>query len=110
LVNIILLSSLSFKKLIDLSQPFFFSFLFSFFKKVPVFDARETTEGGQIEFEKLDDIFLRFEGEVPVGSCVAVGHSVTSYVGKKDDEERLGTKIHLGTNVLFVIVFGTPPI
>jgi len=62
-----------------------------------------------INFENLQDSFPKFQGEVPVGSCVAVGHSVSSYIGKKDDEERLGARMHLATNVLFVVVFGTPP-
>lgn len=77
---------------------------------MPVFDAREAVEDyGEVDFDRLDDHFPRFEGEVPVGSCVAVGHSMTTYIGKGDDETKFGTKIHLGTNVLFVIVFGTPP-
>jgi hypothetical protein len=58
----------------------------------------------------LHDIFPRFEGEIPTGSCVAVGHSVSSYIGKKDDEEKFGTGIHLATNLLFVVVFGTPSV
>jgi hypothetical protein len=40
---------------------------------------------------------------------MAVGHSISTYVGKKADEEKLGTNINLATNVLFVIVFGSPP-
>ena len=75
---------------------------------MPVFDAQEATQDAEIKFEDLDGVFSRFEGEIPYGSCVAVGHSISSYVGKKDDEEKIGTKIHLATNVLFVIVFGTP--
>lgn len=69
---------------------------------VPVFDARQTKLTAETNFECLEDTFPRFEGEVPVGSCVAVGHSVSSYLGRKADN------IHLATNVLFVIVFGTP--
>lgn len=61
-----------------------------------------------MEFEKLNEILPPFHGEVPVGSCVAVGHSISLYAGKKEDEEKSGTKAHLGTNVLFVILLGTP--
>lgn len=75
---------------------------------VPVFDAREVSRDVGVDFDKLDGCFSRFDGEVPVGSCVAVGHSLSSYIGKKDDEEKLGTNVHLGTNVLFVVVLGTP--
>lgn len=77
---------------------------------MPVFDARQVTDATQIEFENLDSIFPRFTGEVPNGSCVAVGHSLSTYIGKKEDEERTGTRVNLVTNVLFVIVFGTPSI
>ena len=76
-------------------------------KKVPAFDARETAPD-VLDFDNLEAIFPRFEGEIPIGSCIAVGHSISSYIGKQEDEERLGTKIHLATNMLFVIVFGTP--
>ena len=76
---------------------------------VPVFDAQETSQDADVDFDDLDGVFSRFQGEIPYGSCVAVGHSVSSYIGKKDDEEKIGTKIHLATNILFVIVFGTPP-
>jgi hypothetical protein len=77
---------------------------------VPAFDAREIAQDVRIDFEHFDDIFPRFEGEIPTGSCVVVGHSVSSYIGKKDDEEKFGTNIHLATNLLFVVVFGTPPV
>jgi hypothetical protein len=77
---------------------------------VPIFDARQVEQNIPVDFGKLDDIFPRFtrEHEVPIGSCVAVGHSVSTYIGKKDDEERFGTKIHLTTNVLFVVILGAP--
>lgn len=94
---------------------FFSSFLnpltkYFFIYLVPVFDARQVADAMQIEFENLDGIFPRFSGEVPNGSCVAVGHSVSTYFGKKEDEERSGAKVNLVTNVLFVVVFGTPSI
>ena len=85
-----------------------FLLFFFFKKKVPVFDARQVGEFAEVDFENLDGVFPIFYGEIPSGSCVAVGHSVSTYIGKKDDEERLGTNVHLATNVLFVIVFGTP--
>jgi len=62
-----------------------------------------------IDFDNLSETFPTFEedSEVPVGSCVAVGHSVSTYLGKKDDQS--GEKdFNLATNVLFVIVFGVP--
>jgi hypothetical protein len=73
---------------------------------VPVFDARKITPD-EVNFDNLDIIFPRFDGEIPIGSCVAVGHSISSYIGKKDLDDG-DTKIHLATNVLFVIIFGIP--
>jgi hypothetical protein len=74
---------------------------------VPVFDARNTRLDSSVDFDNLRDTFPTFKGEVPVGSCVAVGHSVSSYVGKKGRTEE-ENNTNLATNVLFVIVFGVP--
>ncbi|KAF8800678.1 hypothetical protein BYT27DRAFT_7116907 [Phlegmacium glaucopus] len=71
---------------------------------VPVFDAQEINLNQETDFDNLQNIFPTFNGEIPIGSCVAVGHSVSSYLGKKTDV----TNVHLATNILFVIVFGTP--
>ena len=86
---------------------FGFFFLF-FFLKVPVFDARQVPQDTQFDFDNLPESFPRFDEEIPIGSCVVIGHSISTYPGKKDDAERLGTDIHLATNVLFVILLGTP--
>jgi len=75
-----------------------------YFSLVPVFDARKTRVDSSINFEDLPKSLPAFEGEVPVGSCVAVGHSISSYPGKKTGED----DISFATNVLFVIVFGVP--
>jgi hypothetical protein len=79
--------------------------LFMYFTKVPVYDAREVEQGHSIDFDNIP--FPRLKGEVPIKSCVAVGHSISTYV-KADDQEKYGTNDHLSTNVLFVIVFGSP--
>ena len=74
---------------------------------VPVFDAREISFDSSIDFDNLPKIFPNFEREVPIGSCVAVGHSVSTYPGKKGVQT--GENVtNLSTNVLFVIVFGVP--
>ncbi len=75
--------------------------------KVPVFDARGVEHSGGIDFENIGRSFPQFQGEVPAGSCVAVGHSISTYPGKTGDYEKYGASFHLSTNVLFVIVFGT---
>lgn len=66
------------------------------------------TEPTDIDFDDLESTFPRFDGEIPIGSCVAVGHSISTYLGKEEDREKYGTKVHLTTNVLFVILFGMP--
>jgi hypothetical protein len=77
---------------------------------VPIFDARNVEQNIHVDLGNLDNDFPRLTTEVPVGSCVAVGHSVSTYVGKPEDETKFGTKIHLTTNVLFVVLLGSPPI
>lgn len=74
-------------------------------KKVPVYDAQKVSQDIQVDFEYLDGSFPRFDGGIPVGSCVAVGHGVSSYIGMEDDVEKFGTKLCLA----FVVVFGSPP-
>lgn len=74
---------------------------------VPVFDAREIGLDSSVDFGNLSDTFPRFEEEIPSGSCIAVGHSITSYRGKKSDKTQ-DMEMHLGTNILFVILFGVP--
>jgi hypothetical protein len=73
---------------------------------VPVYDAQEVHFDMKTDLDKLEDILPRFDGEVPAGSCIAVGHSVSSYTSKKDDGNI--TNVNLGTSILFVIVVGTP--
>jgi hypothetical protein len=74
---------------------------------VPIFDAREVSFDSSVDFEELSSTFPKFEKEVPIGSCVAVGHSVSSYPGKKGDPGN-ENNTNLATNILFVILFGVP--
>lgn len=77
---------------------------------MPVYDAREVRFNVKTDLDKLQDLLPRFDGEVPAGSCVAVGHSVSSYISKRADKVHHDdrTNINLSTSILFVIVFGTP--
>jgi hypothetical protein len=59
-----------------------------------------------VDFENLSNTCPNFDGEIPVGSCIAVGHRMTSYSGKKGGKN--DTDLNLGMNILFVIIFGTP--
>jgi hypothetical protein len=73
---------------------------------VPIFNARESNLNSLVDFKNLSNTFSNFDGEIPVGSCVATGHSMTSYSEKKGGKD--DTDLNLGTNILFVIIFGTP--
>jgi hypothetical protein len=76
---------------------------------VPAFDARAIKLNSSVNFEALEGTFPHFDGEVPVGSCVAVGHSISAYVRNKDQGGvKRETDANLGSNILFVMVFGTP--
>lgn len=72
-----------------------------------MFDAREVALDSSVDFENLARAFPSFEGEIPLGSCIAVGHSASSYLGKKDDRAQDESTVNLATNILFVIIFGT---
>jgi len=74
---------------------------------VPVFDAREVSMDSSVDFDDLSKTFPTFEKEVPIGSCVAVGHSMSTYPGKKGDPSN-ENNTNLATNILFVIIFGVP--
>jgi hypothetical protein len=75
---------------------------------VPVFDAWEVHLDPSVNFENISGLLPRFEGDISSGSCLAVGHSLTSYVGKKSDKTEDNAQVQLGTNILFAIIFGVP--
>ena len=74
---------------------------------VPVYDARNTSFDVKTDLVRLGDSLPTFQGEVPIGSCVAVGHRLSSYV-KSDNKAPKPTSVNLGTNLLFVIVLDMP--
>ncbi|KAF8800474.1 hypothetical protein BYT27DRAFT_7117462, partial [Phlegmacium glaucopus] len=71
---------------------------------VPVFDGQNVNINENINFDDLGNVLPTFPREIPTGSCVIVGHSVSSYKKESDDI----TNVHLATSILFVIVLGTP--
>jgi hypothetical protein len=73
-----------------------------------MFDVWEVCLDPSVNFKNISGLFLRFEGDIPPGLCIAVGHSLMSYVGKKSDRTEDDTQVQLGTNILFAIVFGVP--
>ncbi|KAJ2914404.1 hypothetical protein MD484_g6004, partial [Candolleomyces efflorescens] len=81
-------------------------FALSHLADVPVFDARDM---GAIDFNvelpDLDAHYPRFFGEVPLGSLVVVGHTMTLYLSGSGENEG---KWCLSMNVLWVILLATP--
>lgn len=70
---------------------------------VPIYDAWEVIFDVKSDLENLQSILPIYEGEIPIGSCVAIGHSISSYISKKDSQQ---TDVNLVTNILFVIILG----
>jgi hypothetical protein len=60
------------------------------------------------QFGNISGLFPQFEGDISSGSCIAVGHSLTSYVGKKSGKTEDDAQVQLRTNIFFAIVFGIP--
>ncbi|KAJ7661404.1 hypothetical protein DFH06DRAFT_1325703 [Mycena polygramma] len=73
---------------------------------VPVYDARKQIIDFQVDLERLDETFPRFSGEIPFSSFVIVGYTLSSYqAARSGSSEKVA---HLGCNVVWVIVCGTP--
>ena len=82
--------------------------MITFSTLVPIFDTQEVCLDLSVNFENINDLFLWFEGDIPSGLCIAVGHSLMSHSGKKSDNTGGDAQVHLGTNILFTIIFGIP--
>lgn len=66
---------------------------------MPVYDAREVEFNLERDADKIEYL-PRFEGEIPFGSFIVVGHSTSCY--PKNDVWALSL------NLLWVIIIGTP--
>jgi hypothetical protein len=74
---------------------------------VPVYDARNSLFDYQTDLGSLDSVLPMFSGEIPFGSFVVVGYSVSRYLAALSaGGERVP---HLGCNVLWAVVCGAPP-
>ncbi|KAJ7781443.1 hypothetical protein B0H16DRAFT_1710648 [Mycena metata] len=71
--------------------------------KIPAYDARGTLFNFQSDLANLSKL-KEWEGEVPVGAFVVVGHSVSTYKGTANGEKGVW---HLGNNLLWVVICGT---
>ncbi|KAJ7937860.1 hypothetical protein B0H13DRAFT_2302332 [Mycena leptocephala] len=76
--------------------------------KVPVYDARKSVINWDADLGRLGEVLPLFPGEVPVGSFTVVGYTVSSYMAAiSGGSDRVA---HIGCNILWVIVCGTPSI
>lgn len=68
-----------------------------------MYDARNTrTIDFNVDLPSLDSFLPRWEGEVPYGSFVVVGHTIAMYYSKYKHWT-------LGCNIRWLIVVGVPP-
>jgi hypothetical protein len=73
---------------------------------VPVYDARKTPFNFESDLDKIADVLPLFTGEIPFSSFVVIGYTVSAYKAALGvGSERVP---HLGCNILWVIVCGTP--
>ncbi|KAK7013161.1 hypothetical protein R3P38DRAFT_2407544, partial [Favolaschia claudopus] len=74
---------------------------------VPVYDARHREFDFDTELPSLATALPRWTGgEIPIGSFIVVGYTVASYLGKAQGQD--GKVLHIGNNILWAIVCGTP--
>ncbi|KAJ7183730.1 hypothetical protein C8R46DRAFT_1209879 [Mycena filopes] len=73
---------------------------------VPIYDARKTIVNFEKDLSRLDDVLPLFPGEIPVGSFTVVGYTLSSYMANLSGTSNRVP--HVGCNVLWAIVCGTP--
>ncbi|KAJ2913529.1 hypothetical protein MD484_g6885, partial [Candolleomyces efflorescens] len=70
---------------------------------IPVYDAREaSTMDFNVDLARLDTVLPRWQGEIPYGSFVVVGHTIVVYYSKHK-------RWTLACNLQWIIVVGVPP-
>jgi hypothetical protein len=73
---------------------------------VPIYNATNTAFDFTCDLPKLaQKLPLWTAGEIPSGSFVVAGYTVVSYKGKTANN---GIQPHVGCNLLWVVVCGTP--
>ncbi|KAJ7112266.1 hypothetical protein C8R44DRAFT_632337 [Mycena epipterygia] len=73
---------------------------------VPVYDARKVVVDFDTDLDRLATALPLFVGEVPFGSFVVIGYTVSVYrAGLNGGSEKVP---HLGCNIMWAIVCGTP--
>ncbi|KAJ6452019.1 hypothetical protein C8R47DRAFT_1229578 [Mycena vitilis] len=75
---------------------------------IPVYDARKIVINFDSDLSRLDQVLPLFPGEIPSGSFTVVGYTMASYMASlSGGAERVP---HVGCNILWAIVCGTPGI
>lgn len=73
---------------------------------VPVYDARKIVVDYDTDLTRLHELLPPFVGEVPFGSFIVVGYTCSVYNAAVNGTSERAP--HLGCNILWVIVCGTP--
>ncbi|KAJ7703375.1 hypothetical protein B0H16DRAFT_1482942 [Mycena metata] len=80
--------------------------LLAFDEHLPVYDARKTAFDFEFDLPRISAVLPSFTGEIPFSSFVVVGYTASTYNGSLGGTTERVT--HLGCNVVWVIVCGTP--
>ncbi|KAJ7028866.1 hypothetical protein C8F04DRAFT_963544 [Mycena alexandri] len=75
-------------------------------RALPVYDARKTAFDFEFDLPRISAVLPSFTGEIPFSSFVVVGYTASTYNGALGGSTERVT--HLGCNVIWVIVCGTP--
>ncbi|KAJ7205112.1 hypothetical protein C8J57DRAFT_1541939 [Mycena rebaudengoi] len=89
------------------SAPGEFKSALNFEDKVPIYDARSVRFDYQTDFSRLSSL-PPFPGEIPFGSFVVVGYTVTGWNAVPAVNADGFKHPHLGCNILWAVVFGVP--
>ncbi|KAJ7196461.1 hypothetical protein C8J57DRAFT_1546682 [Mycena rebaudengoi] len=79
----------------------------NFEDKVPIYDARNVRFDFQTDLSRLSSL-PPFPGEIPFGSFVVVGYSVSGWNAVPAVNSDGIKHPHLGCNILWAVVFGVP--
>ncbi|KAJ7758511.1 hypothetical protein DFH07DRAFT_772514 [Mycena maculata] len=73
---------------------------------IPVYNATGKVFDFHTQLPELDKTLQRWEGEVPAGSFLVCGYTVTTYKTKATNYD--GDQVHIGCNLIWAVVSGTP--
>ncbi|KAJ7765355.1 hypothetical protein B0H16DRAFT_1717900 [Mycena metata] len=80
--------------------------LLAYDEHLPVYDARKTAFNFEFDLPRISTLLPPYTGEIPFSSFIVVGYTASSYTGSLGGStERVA---HLGCNVIWVMVCGTP--